>query len=47
MAAKKPKRRIPVAPPGSRHKSVRDYDRKKVKKEIKRLIVEQEWKRKL
>lgn len=44
---KKPKPRIPVAPPGSRHKSVKDYDRKKQKKELKKLIVTQEWKKNL
>lgn len=36
---KKPKLRIPVAKPGSRHKSKKDYDRKdevkKLKKELK------------
>ena len=29
IKVKRPKRRIPVAPPAKRHKSERDYDRKK------------------
>jgi hypothetical protein len=44
---KKPKPRIPVAPPGIRHKSIKDYDRKKEKKEVKKLITEGEWRKKL
>jgi len=31
---KKPKIRVPVAPPGIRHKSEKDYDRKDKKKSI-------------
>lgn len=38
IKVKRPKRRIPVAPPGSRHKSDKDYDRKKEKKQVKEEI---------
>lgn len=37
---KRPKRRIPVAPPGHRHETEKDYDRNKEKKRIKRIIEE-------
>jgi uncharacterized protein (UPF0335 family) len=49
---KKPKLRIPVAKPGSRHKSKKDYDRKdevkKLRKELKqaREIIERLYKEK-
>jgi hypothetical protein len=34
--------RIPIAPPGWAHKTDKDYDRKKVKKETKELVKEDE-----
>lgn len=37
MKKKKVKPRIPVAPPRQRHKSVKDYDRKKLKVAIDAL----------
>ena len=35
---KRPKRRIKVAPPSKRHKSVKDYDRKSMGQEIKEAL---------
>lgn len=34
IKVKRPKRRIPVAPPGKRHKTKKDYDRKREKKVV-------------
>lgn len=42
MLKKKIKPRIPVAPPGQTMKSEKDYDRKKVKNETKKIVEENE-----
>jgi hypothetical protein len=40
MKTKKPKRRIPTAPPSKRHKSKKDYDRKALEQELATMEAE-------
>ena len=39
-----PKKRLPIPPPGKRHKSKKDYDRKKNNKIEKEILDEQKGK---
>ena len=41
IRVRRPKRRIPVAPPRKRHKSDKDYDRKKEKEQTEEQLNEE------